>query len=191
MVAGHHTASHNGAVGPKARASPLGRAGRLPMKTLFLVRHAKSSRDDPTLSDRDRPLNDRGRHDAVAMARRLAGRGVKPDRLLSSPARRALSTARRFADGLGIERESIAVDDRLYAGTAGILLSVIQGMDDRAGALMLFGHNPEMSSLAQQLSGRWTDLPTCAVAEFRFDTARWSEVGAVGPSAVTIETPKD
>jgi len=161
------------------------------MKTLFLVRHAKSSRDDPALADRDRPLNERGRHDAAAMARRLAGRGVEPDRLLSSPARRALSTAQRFADGLGIARESIVVDDRLYAGTAGILLSVIQGTDDSVATLMVFGHNPEMSDLAQHLSGRWTDLPTCAVVELRFDAARWSEVDGVGLTAVAIETPKD
>lgn len=161
------------------------------MKTLFLVRHAKSSRDDPALADRERPLDDRGRRDAAAMGLRLAGRGVRPDRLLSSPARRALGTARRFADGLGVAREAIVVDDRLYAATAAALLGVIRAVDDRVSNLMLFGHNPEFSDLVQRLRGQVTDLPTCAVAELRFDTARWSDVGGVTPSAVSIETPKD
>jgi phosphohistidine phosphatase len=161
------------------------------MKTLYLVRHAKSSRDDPAIADRDRPLNDRGERDADAMGRRLAGRGVKPERLLSSPARRALATAKRFADGLGVARAAIVLDDRLYASSAGELLAVIQALDDRWHSAMLFGHNPETSELAGRLSGRFVDLPTCAVVELRFDTTRWADLGAVAADSALTETSKD
>lgn len=161
------------------------------MKTLFLVRHAKSGHDDPALPDRERPLAERGERDARAMGRRLAHRGVKPDRLVSSPALRALATAQRFADELGAARDSIAVDDRLYASSAGELLAVVHSLDDRLRCAMLFGHNPEFSDLVRRLTGRFVDLPTCAVAELRYDTGRWADIGAVAPASAAIDTPKD
>lgn len=147
------------------------------MKTLFLVRHAKSSKDDPTLLDRDRPLADRGRNEALKMGKRLAKRELKPDLLLSSPALRALTTAKLMADELGCERKYIAVDDRLYASSAQGLLAVIRALDDKLDRVMLFGHNPEFTELAHGLSSEIVDMPTCAVAEFRFDTKKWSELG--------------
>lgn len=189
-------------------AGPIGRARALPqrcrtivrsirtqaapaMKTLYLVRHAKASRDDPALADRDRPLNDRGERDAAAMAQRLAARGAGPERLLSSPAKRALATARYFAAAFGIVPQKIVVDDRLYAGSAGGLLAVIQSLDDRQRNVMLFGHNPEFSNLAGRLSGQFVDLPTCGVAELRFDSARWADVGAAAPVSSKLHAPKD
>src|SRR5437764_13379774 len=86
------------------------------MKTLFLIRHAKSSWDDPALSDKDRPLSDRGRRDAPKMGKRLAKRDVKPDLILSSPARRALTTAEVIAKELDDKLKDIGVHDLLYAG---------------------------------------------------------------------------
>jgi hypothetical protein len=88
------------------------------MKTLFLIRHAKSSWDDTALPDKDRPLDDRGRRDAPKMGKRLAKRDVKPDLILSSPARRALTTAEVIAKKLDYKLKDIVVDDRLYAGRA-------------------------------------------------------------------------
>ncbi|MBC7939957.1 MAG: histidine phosphatase family protein, partial [Chitinophagaceae bacterium] len=111
------------------------------MKTLFLVRHAKSSRDDPSLPDRERPLDDRGRHDAPKMGKRLTNRGVKPDLLVSSPALRALTTAQLIADEIGCQRKDIIVDERLYASSSDDLLSVICAIDDKLDSVMLFGHN--------------------------------------------------
>jgi phosphohistidine phosphatase len=160
------------------------------MKTLFLVRHAKSSRDDPTLADRDRPLNDRGLHDAPRMGHRLAKRGAKPDAIVSSPALRALATARLFAKELGFDRDRIVVDERLYATSADELLAVVRALDDRLGRVMLFGHNPELTDFAHRLSGTIGNLPTCAVAEFGFDTTEWSAVGEVAPATVALDTPK-
>lgn len=161
------------------------------MKTLYLVRHAKSSRDAPALADRDRPLNDRGEREAPAMAQRLAARGVAPERLLSSPAKRALATATHFADAFGIAHRKIVVDERLYAGSAGGLLAVIRSLDERLRDVMLFGHNPEFSDLAGRWSGQCVDLPTCAVVELHFDIARWAEIGAAAAGNSKIHKPKD
>jgi phosphohistidine phosphatase len=160
------------------------------MKTLFLVRHAKSSRDDPSLPDRDRPLDDRGRHDAPKMGKRLAKRNVKPDLLLSSPALRALTTAQLIAEEIGYKRKDIVVDDRLYASSADDLLAVIRALDKKLNRVMLFGHNPEFTDLAHWLSSEIIDMPTCAVVEFDFDTKSWSDVGEVKPANGVFDCPK-
>jgi phosphohistidine phosphatase len=159
------------------------------MKTLFLVRHAKSSRDDPSLPDRDRPLNDRGKQDAARMGKRLATRDVKPDSLVSSPALRALTTARLIAEEIGCKPEDIVEDDRLYASSPEDLLAVIRELDRKLDRVMLFGHNPEFTDLARRLSGEFIDMPTCTVAQFTFDTKAWSDVGVVEPAKVEIDSP--
>jgi phosphohistidine phosphatase len=160
------------------------------MKILFLVRHAKASRDDPALPDRERPLDDRGRRDAPRMGKRLAKLERRPDLIVSSPALRALTTAQLIADEVGYARKDIAVDDRLYASSAGELLAVVRGFDRKLDRVMLFGHNPEFADLARHLSSEIGGMPTCAVAEFSFDTKSWSDVGAVEPAKVTFDTPK-
>ena len=160
------------------------------MKTLFLVRHAKSSRDDPSLPDRGRPLDDRGKQDAPMMGKRLARRDVKPDLLVSSPALRALTTAQLIAAELGYQRKNIVVDDRLYASSPDDLLAVIRALDKKLDRVMLFGHNPEFTDLAHRLSSEIIDMPTCAVAEFSFDTKAWSDVGDVMPAKAALDFPK-
>ena len=156
------------------------------MKTLFLIRHAKSSWDDPAQSDRDRPLNDRGKRDAVKMGERLAKRRVKPDLILSSPAVRALATAEIFAKKLDYKRRNIAVNERLYAAEANDLLDVINKLDDQLERVMLIGHNPELTELAHRLSSNITHMPTCAVAEFAFDAKSWSRIGKEKPAKVAL-----
>jgi len=160
------------------------------MKTLFLVRHAKASHDDPSLPDRERPLEDRGRHDAPEMGKRLADRKVKPDLLVSSPALRALTTAQLMADELGYERKDIMVDERLYASSADSLLAVVRELDKSLGSVMLFGHNPEFTDLAHRLSAEITNMPTCAVAKFRFDTQTCEDVGEITPAKVSLNSPR-
>lgn len=142
------------------------------MKTLFLVRHAKSSRDDPALPDKERPLNDRGRRDAPRMGKRLAKQDVAPDLILSSPAVRALTTAEIMAKKLAYRIKDIVVDERLYASTPGELLKVIHKLGTKPKHVMLFGHNPELALLAWRLSSKITGMPTCAVAEFAFDNRK-------------------
>jgi len=160
------------------------------MKTLFLVRHAKSSRGDPSLPDRDRPLDDRGKQDAPKMGKRLAKRDVKPDLLLSSPALRALTTAQLIAEQVGYKGNDIVVDDRLYASNADDLLAVIRALDKKLNCVMLFGHNPEFTDLAGWLSSEIIDMPTSAVVEFNFDTKAWSDVGEVEPAKAVLDYPK-
>lgn len=158
------------------------------MKTLYLVRHAKASRDDPSLADRDRPLNKRGLHDAPAMAKRLAKPAI--DLIVSSPALRALTTAQLFADELGHARPSIVIDERVYASTANALLVLIQELDDGIDGVMLFGHNPEFSELVGRLAGKAIDMPTCAVARLRFDVASWADVGPGALERFTLDKPE-
>jgi phosphohistidine phosphatase len=160
------------------------------MKTLFLIRHAKSSRDDPTLADKDRPLNERGKRDATKVGKRLAKLRVKPDLILASPAARALKTAKIIAKKLDYKRRNIVVDDRLYAVEADELLVVIRELKNEVGRVMLVGHNPELTELAHRLSSKITNMPTCAVAEFTFDAKSWSRVGKDKPVKVALDHPK-
>jgi phosphohistidine phosphatase len=160
------------------------------MKTLFLVRHAKSSRDDPSLPDRDRPLDARGKQDAPKMGKRLAKRDVKLDLVLSSPALRALTTAHLIAEEVGYKRKDIVVDNRLYVSSADDLLAVIRALDKKLSCVMLFGHNPEFTDLAHRLSSEIIDMPTCAVVEFNFDTKAWSDVGELRPAKVALDCPR-
>src|SRR5262245_16145023 len=160
------------------------------MKTLFLVRHAKSGRDDPSLPGRVRPLNERGLDDAPEMGQRLARRHVHADLIVSSPAVRALTTARLMASELGYDNTAIVIDEQLYAARVEDLLAVIRGTGKKIEQLMLFGHNPEFSDLASRLAGGRVDMPTCAVAEFRYDIQSWSDVGTIDPTRSSVDEPK-
>jgi len=143
------------------------------MKTLFLVRHAKSSRDDTRLPDKDRPLNDRGKRDAPKMGKRLVKRDVRPELILSSPAMRALTTAEMIAKKLDYKLKQIVVDDRLYPGDADEMLTIIHRLDNELEAVMLFGHNPALTDLVHRFSSDIVHMPTCAVAKFKFTAKSW------------------
>ena len=159
------------------------------MKTLLLVRHAKSSWGDQTLPDHERPLNHRGRRDAPRAGARLRERGVVPDAIVTSTAVRARSTAVILAEALGLGSGRIVEDDRLYGATPDGLLDLIRALDDESASVMLVGHNPEIGELASRLSDEIADMPTCAVAEIRFDIAGWAEVGAAPPVEVLYDAP--
>jgi phosphohistidine phosphatase len=160
------------------------------MKTLYLVRHAKSSWSDMTLHDRDRPLEARGERDAAKMSQRLAQRRVKLDLILSSPAVRALATAKVIAKRLDYKLNAIMVSDRLYAATADALLEVIEELDDKLKRVMLVGHNPGLNDLVNHFASEITQLPTCGVAEFTFDGKAWSGVGQAEPVKTNFDSPK-
>ncbi|MGC8517522.1 MAG: SixA phosphatase family protein [Steroidobacteraceae bacterium] len=158
------------------------------MKTLILLRHAKSDHP-PGLSDRDRPLAARGTLDAPRMGRRLRGHGTRLDRLISSPAVRALTTARLVATALEYPLRRITVDQRLYPGDIAQLLAVIGALEENALQVMLVAHNPGLSELAHQCAAQITHLPTCAAAVLEYDGA-WGEFAKAGFSRITLETPK-
>jgi phosphohistidine phosphatase len=161
------------------------------MKTLFLVRHAKSSWDDPTLADEDRPLNARGKRDAPKMGKRLAKRDVKLDLILSSPAKRAIATAHVLADKLDYKLKNIVVDDRLYPGAVNDLVKVVHTLGDKLNRVILVGHHPALSQLAHRLSSDITHMPTCAVAEFTFKAKLWRDVSKATLVTVALDLPKE
>lgn len=160
------------------------------VKQLFLVRHAKSSWKDFSLSDIERPLNKRGFRTAPDMGNRLKARGVTIDRLISSPANRAITTAGILAGATGYQEQLIQEDDGIYFKGVAYLLQLIKETDESVASLMLVGHNPDMTSLLNILGGNQTDnMPTCAIAQLEIDMP-WSEVGNDCASLIHYDFPK-
>ena len=147
------------------------------MKTLFLIRHAKSSWDDPLLSDKDRPLNKRGHRDAPFMGQLLAEKGVQPDLLLSSHANRAFTTALYFASALGMDRDVVLVDEAIYEASPGDLFRIIQQLPDEKQVVLLFGHNPGFTLLANYFQGfHFANVPTCGIVQLDLDIDKWQDM---------------
>jgi phosphohistidine phosphatase len=161
------------------------------MKTLVIVRHAKSSWSNPALSDHERPLNKRGERDAPLMGARLADWGPPVDRVISSSAVRALTTAEIITQEMGLPWDEIEIDEGLYHATEEEMLDIIQSQEDYIDGLMLFGHNPGMTYLVNDISDLDLDnLPTCGVVVLQFEVESWSEVGEVEPVTAEIDYPK-
>ncbi len=148
------------------------------MKTLYLLRHAKSSWAEPGLPDRERPLNPRGRRNAPAMARRLNDKGARLDQAITSPARRALETLRFFTESLGVPAARVRVEEMLYGATAEVWLRLIQQLDEAWQTVMMAGHNPAITELAHVL-GRAdiVNVPTCGILECRYRGEYWGNMG--------------
>ena len=147
------------------------------MKILILVRHAKSSWDDPDLADIDRPLNKRGKKDALEMGQRLKRQDIMPDIIVSSPARRAMSTAKKIARQLGYPKENIQIAKEIYEAGLDALLFLIKNIHGNPGSLMLFGHNPAITEFANALTGiNIHNIPTCGIVSIQFDLDQWSQI---------------
>ncbi len=161
------------------------------MKTVVIVRHGKSSWEDPFLPDHQRPLAKRGLKDAPKMGARLAEWGPPVDRVISSSALRALATAELVTGQMGLPWDEIQVEDALYHATETELLELIWEQEDYLDGLMLFGHNPGMTYLVNDLSDLDLDnLPTCGVAILQFNVESWSEIGDVLASSADFDYPK-
>lgn len=161
------------------------------MKYLTLVRHAKSSWDEARLPDYARPLNKRGRHDAPMMGQRMAKRGLNPDLIISSPAVRAASTTELIASELGYPSSRIVTDQRLYGAGESDWLAIIQGLDDDLEHVMLVGHNPGLTEVANALSPHPIgSVPTGGVVAFEFEAHTWGEVGSVKAERAEFDYPK-
>lgn len=154
------------------------------MIQLVLARHAKSDWADEGLDDHDRPLNDRGRRDAPAMARTVLRRGVRPEVLLSSTALRARTTAEAFADEFDVE-----VTERadLYLADPPRLLAAAR--ETGAAEVMVVAHDPGMSALVSRLADRDVRMVTCAVAIFTWHDGDWDDVDATAPDEFELLTP--
>jgi phosphohistidine phosphatase len=160
------------------------------MKTLLLMRHAKSSWAEAGMPDHDRPLNDRGRRDAPRMARRLADAGLLPDRLLCSTATRARQTAELLVPASGYAGP-VSHDPRLYHATPDAILGVVAETPDDAARLLVIAHNPGLEQLVRRLAGDDGPMPTAAVAQIELPIARWRDAPAATGRLVELRKPKD
>ncbi len=158
------------------------------MKTLLLARHAKSDWGMPGLSDHDRPLNGRGRRDAPVLARRLVDDDLALDRIVSSTATRARSTAEEYAAAFGL---TLVEERLLYAASARSILAIAAALPEESTVAMLVGHNPGMSDAVAELTGQFVQMPTCAVAECAVDVGSWAELIEGSGRLLRLHTPRD
>ena len=161
------------------------------MKTLYLVRHAKSSWKDPSLSDIERPLNGRGRQNVADMGARLAQKGIMPDTMITSPAKRAHDTCVGIAEALGFPKEKILIERKLYHADEDDFLEIINLFPEDVEIAMLFSHNPGLTWTANRLTGASIDnVPTCGIVLSRFEVGPWEEVGFGKGELVFYDWPK-
>lgn len=144
---------------------------------MFIVRHAKSSWSDPELSDYDRPLNDRGKSDTPKMAKRLKEKDITIDLMLSSPAKRAITTCNIIAEHLHFPLNKIVTDKRLYHASDEGILNVIRELKNHLHCIMIFGHNPGLTDFVNELMNENIfNIPTCGIVACTLDIDNWSDV---------------
>lgn len=159
------------------------------MKTLYLIRHAKSSWDDLLLEDIKRPLNARGKRDAPFMAKFMKKKIQGPTLILCSPAKRAKATAKKFSKQLEVKLNH---DDRLYFGSADGIFKMISETDDQYENLLIFGHNPTMTGMVNSFEGEHLmNLPTAGIAEISLDIDSWDSFDPVLGTIQNIYIPKE
>lgn len=146
------------------------------MKTLLLIRHAKSSWDDAALNDFDRPLNERGKKDASEMANRIARKRITIDALISSPAKRAAKTAKIFSEELQIKKEEIIFKSELYLAPVHIFSDTIKNTNDALDCISIVAHNPGITDFANELTEiRIDNIPTCGLFAVKADINHWKD----------------
>lgn len=161
------------------------------MKSLLVVRHAKSSWDIGISKDFDRPLNDRGKRDAPAVARHLIKRGVSIDAFITSPAKRAKSTAKLFVATFGKNEEDIIYVPELYHASSLAFYHVVENIDDRFNNVALFSHNPGITDFVNSLTETTIDnMPTCGVFAIRVVTDSWKNFKEAPKTFAFFDFPK-
>ena len=160
------------------------------MKTLLILRHAKSSWNYPELSDYDRPLNARGKRDAPRMGKHLREQGLIPDRILSSSAKRARKTASRVAKACGYPGK-VKKLDVFYDTVVGVYFETLQTLPDKYERVMVVGHNPTMEQLVGYVTGQAQRMPTAALAHIELPIQHWEalDLNTVG-TLINLWTPK-
>jgi len=160
------------------------------MKTIYVLRHAKSSWEDESLSDFERPLNERGTKAAPFMGELMTRRGYSPAVVISSPAKRAATTAELVKESGGIEAE-VRLDHRIYEASPNTLRTVVAELDDSYDSVMVVGHNPGMEGFVRYLSGRIEPMPTAALAVIELAVDSWKDLDADSGKIIEIIRPKD
>ena len=158
-------------------------------RVLTLVRHAKSSWGDPEVHDFDRPLNERGFKSATKIARRLAEANYTVDAIISSPAKRANTTAEILAKE--IKYKGIEQNIDIYNAAIDTLLVLVSSLDDNLNSVMLVGHNPGFTILCNYLSSaRIDNMPTCSIAQIQFDAGSWKAITEHSGELINFDYPK-
>lgn len=161
------------------------------MKTLLLMRHAKSSWSDSGLADHDRPLNSRGERDAPRMGRWLAEQGLLPDIVIASTALRAVQTAQAVREAAGHNGDFVEYAELYHADTAA-WTAVLRQLPDAAESVLAIGHNPGLEELVEVLHREWERMPTAAVAWFELAIDAWSEFPPSGTATLrALWRPKE
>ena len=161
------------------------------MKTLILIRHAKSDWANENLSDHDRPLNERGLTNAPVMAGKLKQKISLPQLWVSSSAVRALTTAKLFCKEFKVDEKKVVSNPELYNTTPGFVIDFIQKQNDEFESIIIFNHNPTVSQLVSMLCNLPSyHLPTCSVAIIQFEIDSWKNFGSVAGSLVDLDYPK-
>ncbi len=159
------------------------------MKTLLLLRHAKSSWDDVSLRDFERPLADRGKRDAPRMGEELRLRAPLPDLIISSPAARARQTAQAVVDAGGLTAR-LEFNESIYGATSAELMRLIRRMPDTVDCALMVGHNPGFEEVVSRLTGSDERMPTAALACIEFQIDHWNDLEDGAGRLVWLLTPK-
>lgn len=161
------------------------------MKILYIVRHAKSSWKEAGRTDFERSLNRRGMHNAPFMGNLLAEQNVKPDIILSSPAKRAITTARLISDSLGYSTDNIQEEESIYEAGIGLLVKIINNISDTNNIAMIFGHNPGLTMVTNYMCDKYIDnIPTCGIVKIELNVDSWNDVADECGEIISFDYPK-
>lgn len=163
------------------------------MKTLIIVRHAKSSWANPGQQDFDRPLNERGKNDAPKMAEKLLAEVGKIDAFVSSPAKRAKQTCEAFAAAYGRDKDKIIFIDKLYHAPAHVYYETISEVKNKYDRIAIFGHNPGITDFVNSFhaQGQSVEMPTCAIFAVKTDVEKWEDFEAAEKRVLFYKYPKE
>ena len=162
------------------------------MKTLLIIRHAKSSWDTIGQDDRERPLNDRGKKDAPDMAKRLKDKDIKIEVFVSSPARRARRTARYFAEAYGYDKKDIVLAEALYEAAPLDFYNVVAGLKNDWDTVAIFSHNPGITAFANSLTNvQIDDMPTCSIYAVSLSADKWADFQTAPKQFLFFDYPKN
>ncbi len=161
------------------------------MRKLTLIRHGKSSWDDPSLSDWERPLKIRGKKDALLIGNKLKEKKIIPDKIISSSAKRAYDSAKQIAECLKYPERKITITDDIYLAGTLQLVQLIQNLKDKWKHVFLFGHNPYFTELPNLYGKKKIlNLPTTGVYQISFKCDKWADISLDNGENTYFLTPK-
>jgi phosphohistidine phosphatase len=158
-------------------------------KKLFIIRHAKSSWKDLTLDDFDRPLNNRGKNDAPKMGKRLKNRNILPDLIISSSAKRTISTAKIIAKKVKYKKD-IFFTKELYESSVKAMYNILIEISDDNNTVFLVGHNTGINGFVHDYIDLNENVPTCGVVEIEFNCEKWCEISIDNAKLISFDYPK-